>query len=342
MENNNSKVSIIIAIYKVSMYLRQCLDSIVNQTYRNLEIICVVGKTDTESMDIVEEYSKKDNRIVFIPVEPKGVAAARNAGLRQVSGEYIAFIDGDDYVDLDMIQTMVDSIEEEGADISIVGKYYLYENLVEGNNGNSRFIYDRQGVMKEIIKNEKFFLHLWDKLYKKEFFDGVTFNESAIVEDRQLCFDILNKADKVVFSEKSKYYFRQCLDSSSKVYKNKEDSLKEDYIICEKLKMQFPELEDDIKLFLVIENMSLIQNSFLFDVFSREHDRKYINFVKKNLGSISNCSKGLMIKMILCSYFPRLFGRITVKRRNEFLDSHIHFKSGNDWEKLFKEQGLEV
>jgi len=339
------KVSIIIAIYKVSQYLRQCLDSVINQTYKDLEIICVVGKTDEPSMQITKEYADRDDRIKFIPVKPEGVAAARNAGLREVTGDAIAFVDGDDYVDTDMIETMVTTMLSEDADISIVSKYYLYENVTDGISEEGICVYDRQGIMEEILKNDRIFLHLWDKLYKKNLFYGITFQEGAIVEDRQICFNLLNKADKFVFTPNSKYYFRQCLDSSSKVYKNKVDSLGEDYIICEKLLNEYPSLKADIELFLVIENMSVVQSSFLFDVYSKKHDREYIGYIRKHMLEAIKCkrtSKGIIVKMILCAYFTDIFKNITVKRRNEFLDTHKHFKSGNDWEKLFREQGLEV
>lgn len=339
------KVSIIIAIYKVSKYLRQCLDSIVNQTYKDLEIICVVGNTDEPSMQITKEYANRDERIKFISVKPEGVAAARNAGLREVSGEAIAFVDGDDYIDEDMIETMVSTMETENADISIVSKYYLYENITEGISEDGICVYDKKGIMEEILKNDRIFLHLWDKLYRKTLFDGITFQEGAIVEDRQICFNLLNRAEKFVFTPKSKYYFRQCLDSSSKVYKNRVDSLSEDYIICDRLIKDYPELKNEIELFLVIENMSVIQSSFLYDVYSKDHDREYIQYVRSHMFRAMKCkraSKGLIFKMILCSYLTDKFKDITIKRRNAFLESHIHFKSGNDWEKLFKEQGLEV
>lgn len=345
MDNENSKVSIIIAIYQVSKYLRQCLNSVINQTYKNIEIICVVGNTDEASMNIVSSFARSDSRIKFIPVKPEGVSAARNAGLNEVSGEYIAFIDGDDYVDTDMIETMVDAAASTSSDIAIVGKYYLYENTVEGIYRDGKMVYDRRGVMQEILKNESFFLHLWDKLYKRDLFTGITFPVGAIVEDRQICFKLLLKANKYVFIPKSKYYFRQCIDSSSKLFKNKADSIAEDFVICEKIKELYPELTNDVELFLVIENMSLLQSSFLYDVYSREHDKETIEYIRKHMKTAMRnprCSKGLKAKMFLSAYFTDQFKQITIKRRADFLETHKHFKSGNDWEKLFKQQGIEM
>ena len=101
------KVSIIVIIYQVERFLDECLASIINQTYQNLEIILVACKGDTGCEQICDEYLKKDSRIVLIKDEPKGTAIARNAGLDVASGDYIAFVDGDDYIAPDMIEVMV-------------------------------------------------------------------------------------------------------------------------------------------------------------------------------------------------------------------------------------------
>lgn len=341
--NSNKKVSIVVIIYKVSEYVRQCLESLVNQTYKNIEIICVVGDTDTESMEITKEFSEKDPRIVFMPRKPDGVSRARNAGLDAVTGDYIAFVDGDDYIDNDMIETLVDAIESEDADISIVSKYYLYQNTVEGIYNEGTKVYDTETTMKELLKGEGFFFHLWDKMYKKELFDDVRFKVGAVCEDRQICYDILNKAKKVVYVPKSKYYFRQSIDSSSKIYQNAEDSLSEDYIICDKLLKDYPGLKQDVETFLLKENLSMIQSSFLYGVYSPEHDKKYFDYVKKHMfKGMKGLSKGQIAKTFLCILFPRKFGEVTLKRRKAFLESHVHFSNGNDWESLFRAQGIKI
>lgn len=337
------KVSIVVIIYKVGEYVRQCVESIMNQTYKNIEIICVVGNTDEVSMNIVDELAKKDERIKFIPRNPDGVSNARNAGLSAVTGDLIGFVDGDDYIDEDMIETLVNAIEKENADISIIAKHYLYKNTIESYGGGSVKIMNTKDTMEEVLLGDGFFLHLWDKLYKKELFDGISFAKGAVCEDRQVCYDLLMKSNKTVFIPESKYYFRQSLDSTSKIYKNAEDSLSEDIKICNKLLEMFPELKHDIDLFLVKENISMIQSSFLYEVYSAEHDKKYRDFIKKHMFSAMKCKhvyKGIIVKMFWASYFPKSFGKMTIKRRQAFLESHEHFSNGNDWEKIFKEQGI--
>ena len=103
-------VSVIIPIYNVEKYLRECLDSVINQSYTNLEIICVNDGSTDSSGEIVQEYAKKDCRIVYIEQQNSGQSIARNVGLERVKGEWIYFLDADDYIDLDCLEEMVSAL----------------------------------------------------------------------------------------------------------------------------------------------------------------------------------------------------------------------------------------
>ena len=338
------KVSIIIIIYKVEKYLRECLESVVGQTYKNIEIICVVGKGDTACENIVDEFAGRDERIVVIKSEPKGTADARNRGLDAVTGEYIAFVDGDDYIKKDMIEVMVDAAERNDADVSVVGKYYLYENCADGTEDNEESVLSVSDAFKIILYQEGFFLHLWDKLYNRSLFDGVRFPEGRLVEDRQMAHTILSKANRIVYNTASKYYFRISEDSRWKIEENLRLSLRADYEICDRLLEQFDDLEPAVDFFLVNENLSVIQNSFLYGNFSKEHDREYLDYVKGHAPSVKKdprVPRSLKIKMDICNISPALFKFVTMSRRKKFLEGHRAFRSGNDWSETFKSQGVE-
>lgn len=339
-----SKVSIIIIIYKVEKYLRECLESVVTQTYKNTEIICVVGKGDTACESIVDEYAHRDNRIVVIKSEPRGTADARNRGLDAVTGDYIAFVDGDDYIKNDMIEVMVDAAVRNDAEVSVVGKYYLYENCTDGTEDNEESVLSVSDAFKIILYQEGFFLHLWDKLYSRSLFEGLRFPEGRLVEDRQMAHTILSKANRIVYNTASRYYFRISEDSGSKIEENLRLSLKADYEICDKLLKQFDDLGPAVDFFLVNENLSVIQNSFLYNNFSKEHDREYLDYVKKHAGDVKKdprVPKSLKIKMDMCNISPAVFKLVTMSRRKKFLKGHIAFRSGNDWNETFKKQGVE-
>ena len=339
-----SKVSIIIIIYKVEKYLRECLESVVGQTYKNIEIICVVGKGDTACENIVDEFAGRDNRIVVIKSEPKGTADARNRGLDAVTGDHIAFVDGDDYIKNDMIEVMVDGAERNDADVSVVGKYYLYENCADGTEDNEESVLSVSDAFKIILYQEGFFLHLWDKLYNRSLFEGVRFPEGKLVEDRQMAHTILSKANRIVYNTASKYYFRISEDSGSKIEENLRLSLRADYEICDRLLEQFDDIGPAVEFFLVNENLSVIQNSFLYGNFSKEHDREYLNYVKEHAPLVKKdprVPRSLKIKMDMCNISPALFKFVTMSRRKKFLEGHRAFRSGNDWSETFKSQGVE-
>ncbi len=337
-------VSVIIIIYKVEKYLRQCIESVIGQTYKDMEIICVVGKGDKACEDIVDEFAGRDGRIKVIKAEPKGTADARNRGLDAVTGDYIAFVDGDDFIKDDMIETMVRAAKSHDADVSVVGKYFLYENCTDGCEDNREEVLSIPDAFKIILYQEGFFLHLWDKLYRKYLFDGVRFPEGKLVEDRQMAHMILSKADRIVYNSASKYYFRISEDSGSKIEENLRMSLKADYEICDRLLEEYgDEIRPAVEFFLVNENLSVIQNSFLYGNFSKEHDGEYLKYVKEHAPLVKKdprVPKSLKIKMDMCNISPVLFKRVTLSRRKKFLESHKAFRSGVDWNATFKSQGV--
>ncbi len=338
-----SKISVIIIIYKVEKYLRQCIESVMHQTYDNLEIICVVGKGDIKCEEIADELADKDARIKVIKAEPKGTADARNRGLDAVTGDYIAFVDGDDYIEADMFETMICAAKKNQADVSVVGKYYLYTNCTDGMNENKELVLSPKEAFEIILYQEGFFLHLWDKLYKADLFKGVRFPDGKLVEDRQMAFNILSRAERIVYNSASKYYFRVSEDSGSRIENNLIMSLKADYEICEGMLKLYPEIKPAVDFFLVNENLSVIQNSFLYGVFSKSHDKEYLSYVRKNASRVygnSRVPESLKVKIMMCSISPKLFKYVTLTRRSKFLKNHVAFNAGNDWNATFAVQGV--
>lgn len=338
------KVSIIVIIYKVERFLDKCLESIINQTYENLEIILVVGKGDSGCERICDEYSAKDSRITVIKDEPRGTAIARNSGLDRASGDYIAFVDGDDYIDPDMIAVMVDAAIKHSADISVIGKYYAYENIIEGTDSkdNKEMVLSRKEAYEMILYENGFFLHIWDKLYKKELFDGLRFTPGKKVEDRQMTQILISKANKVVYNTASKYYFRVSTDSGSRVIDNLRLSLEADRLIAADMLKEYPKLKEASEFFLSYETMSVIQSSMLYGTFSKASDREYLRFVRKHaLSLIGNkkVPKSIKIKTLM-SFTPGVLKKITLKRRAAFLSNHKEFSTGADWEKTFSNQNI--
>lgn len=340
------KISIIVIIYKVERFLDKCLESIISQTYDNLEILLVVGKGDSECIRICNEYAAKDSRIIVIEDEPKGTAAARNSGLDRVGGDYIAFVDGDDYIAEDMIETMVNAALRHDADISVVGKYLTYENIIEGTDSkdNEEMVLSKRDAYEMILYGTGFFLHIWDKMYKKELFEGLRFTPGKKVEDRQMAQILISRANRTVYNTASKYYFRVSEDSGSRVEDNLQLSLEADRLIVSDMLKEFPQIKPASDFFMVNETMSVIQSSMLYGIFSKSHDKENLGYVRKHAGAVlknGRVRRSLKIKTLMCAYAPNLFKKVTLKRRKQFLLGHKEYSTGTDWKKCFDEQKIE-
>ena len=126
-----AKITVIIPVYNVEKFLRTCLDSVINQTYQNLEIICVNDGSTDSSPEILKEYFEKDDRIIIINKENGGLSSARNAGLDAATGEYVAFLDSDDWISKNFCKELLKSIIKTHSDAAIAQTHYVYENRIE-------------------------------------------------------------------------------------------------------------------------------------------------------------------------------------------------------------------
>ncbi|MCR5106632.1 MAG: glycosyltransferase [Lachnospiraceae bacterium] len=337
------RVSVIVIIYKVAAFLEECLDSIINQTCKDIEIICVLGKGDRECEQICRSFEERDGRIRLIIEEAGGTAKARNTGLDAATGDYIAFVDGDDHIDPDMIEKMLDLALKYETDISVIGRYYDYKNCTESNTVGEETVLDIKGALSVILYQTGFFLHIWDKLYKKELFYDLRFDEGKKVEDRQVVYRLLVKAGRIAYDPVPKYHFRVSRDSGSRVSDNLVRSLEADKEIASDILFRYEELKPQVVYFLVYETMSVIQNNMLYGTFSVEHDKENLKYVKRHRKEIyndKNVSKSVKLKTFLCSFFPGLLKIYTIKMRSDFLKKHEEFSTGTDWNETFRDQGI--
>ena len=131
METNCPKVSIIIPVYNVEKYLKKCLDSVINQTLKDIEIICIDDGSTDSSYTILNEYAQKDNRFVILKQKNNGAGAARNKGIEIAKGEYLYFLDSDDFVDITLLEKAHTKIKENDCDICIFKNYFYNDNTKE-------------------------------------------------------------------------------------------------------------------------------------------------------------------------------------------------------------------
>lgn len=203
----NSLISVIIPIYNVQDYLRRCLDSIINQSYKNLEIILVNDGSLDNCGTICDEYEKVDERIKVIHKKNGGLSDARNAGLEIATGDYIGFVDSDDYITEDMYEFLLHNMEEENADISVCGYAIVNDRgIVSKNLSAQKYVYDNKEAMRLLLGN-RIKNYYWNKLYKKEFFDNFRLPVGKAFEDTYTMHLLFANANTIVYQDCSKYYY---------------------------------------------------------------------------------------------------------------------------------------
>lgn len=199
MEVNLVKISVIVPVYKVEKYLEKCLNSILNQTYKNLEIILVDDGSPDNCGVICDQYAKLDNRIIVIHKENGGLSEARNAGLNIASGDLIGFVDSDDYIEPSMFQVLYDNLVSHKADISLCGVYLVDDDEKELGH---LIVENKTCTGKEILEKYDFFyggyVVVWNKLYRKEIFEDLRFKKGRIHEDEFIFHHVFSKCSTVV------------------------------------------------------------------------------------------------------------------------------------------------
>lgn len=209
----NDLVSIIVPIYKVEPYLRRCLDSIVNQTYANLEIILVDDGSPDNCPQICDEYAAKDNRIVVIHKENGGLSDARNAGLDICKGDYISFVDGDDWISSTFIELLLKAATENNAEIAIsnyIKTNQVYDLRINDVKNPKYEIFNPTSAVKKLWTNEKItFVTAWGKLFKKNLLKNIRFPKSVIHEDEYTTYKLLYIANRTAFLDIPLYCYLQ-------------------------------------------------------------------------------------------------------------------------------------
>lgn len=213
--SNEPLVSVIVPIYKVEKYLDKCIETIVNQTYKNLEIILVDDGSPDNCPKMCDKWAEKDNRIVVIHKKNDGVCSARNMGLDKSKGEWISFVDADDYIEPTYIEDMQKKAIETDSKYICCGYNKVYTNNQESINNNNTIkeIEAKDFIISLLnVQNSYGFVHM--KLIKKEVLEKIRFDEKLLVgEDALFNAQITKEIDKVVIYNKALYNYRVNLDS---------------------------------------------------------------------------------------------------------------------------------
>ena len=210
MEN---KISIIVPIYNVEQFLEECVKSILDQTYQDLEVILIDDGSTDRSSEICDELAATDRRIIVYHQNNLGISEARNTGLGLATGQYIGFVDSDDVIHPNMYEWLMAALQEEKAEVAICHERAFYD-------GNCNFDEMDLKHIEKVENREQLFSHfmdvwtgpinfVWNKLYKRELFDGIRFQKGIKMEDMFIQVDVLQRVTKAVWITEALYGYRQ-------------------------------------------------------------------------------------------------------------------------------------
>lgn len=204
-------ISVIVPVYKVEKYLDKCVESIVNQTYENLEIILVDDGSPDNCPAMCDEWAERDSRIKVIHKENGGVSSARNMALDIASGDYIGFVDSDDWIEPDMYEILIKNAEKYNAEISRCAASFDYDDRSEEySETTSCTVYNgRDELVKSVIFDDTY-ANLWSGIYKKSLFISVRFDDDiAVGEDWLVNYSLNKAANRKVIVKEHKYHYVQ-------------------------------------------------------------------------------------------------------------------------------------
>ena len=216
-------ITVIVPVYKVEPYLRKCVDSILAQTYTNLEIILIDDGSPDNCPAICDDYAALDSRVKVIHQPNAGVSAARNAGLDAATGEYIGFVDSDDWIEPDMYEVLYSYLIHYGADLSCIAQCTDSRSHLQQMDHNFPVRqFDNVGAINELLSPLGMTSSVWSKLFAAKLFKTEKFDSSlAIGEDTLICIKLLSKAEKIIYIDHGCYHYLQRNSSAMHTFNDK-------------------------------------------------------------------------------------------------------------------------
>lgn len=209
--SDNILISVIIPVYNVKPYLEHCMDTVLRQTYQNLEIILVNDGSTDGSRELCDHYQEIDKRVKVIHKSNGGVSSARNAALDVVKGDYICFVDSDDYVSTELMEKLLSSAYDNGCEIAICGHYTEHNGKisVEEPVVDNVLLLDSDEALDKLIEDKTINNYFWDKIYKKDLFTGIRFPIGRAYEDVAIQHLLFAKAKKICRIQDCLYYYQK-------------------------------------------------------------------------------------------------------------------------------------
>ncbi len=289
MNISNPLVSVIIPVYNTKKYLRRCLNSVQGQTYQNLEIIIINDGSTDNSINICEEFRKKDERVVVVSQVNKGLSAARNTGIDICHGDFITFVDSDDSIEKNYTKYLLELVSKGESDIAICAHEEVRREKVICNFGKG-FLekqYSTEECLQDMLNEKGFTLSSWGKLYDKKLFKNIRFPEGKLHEDIGTTYKLIMNAKKISYGPEPKYiyYLHNNSITSSGFNKQKLDIITQTDEMCKEILRRFPKMTDTIlarKIHSRFSVLRLMVNEKNIDEETRIEKKKITNFLKNH------------------------------------------------------------
>lgn len=315
------KISVIVPVYNVEQYLERCVDSIINQTYTNLEIILVNDGSTDNSGKLCDKLAKKDERIRVIHKENGGLSDARNRGIDEAESDLVGFIDSDDYIDSDMYEVLLKNLNNTDADLSMCALYDVYNNTPEAQVTNKEtWELSSEQAIKMVMEAKILSVTAVNKLYRKSLFSDLKFEVGKIAEDAFIMIKLLDKCEKIVATNEKKYYYVHRENSiTTQKFSTKFLNVIEAYeqnsnIILEK----YPKLKDVAQTRMNWAYFYVLDRLLLDDNYNdKELENKLISYLKNHRKDILNdplFTKGRKIGFITLLLNRNLYRKLIEKR----------------------------
>lgn len=262
MADTLAMISVIIPVYNVEMYLSRCVESVLRQTYTNLEIILVDDGSTDHCGEICDSYSRLDGRVRVIHKKNGGLSSARNAGLKVANGEYVGFVDSDDYIAEDMYEILSTAMAED-VDITCCGRIYISSN----GRYDKRYVskakkYTKGEALEEMLLRRKIGVSACTKLFRRSLFEDVCFPQGRVSEDIPTVYCLIKKARNIVHVGKAKYFYFYRADSISNraFYLRKVDSVLFRGAICADVRTNYPQFIMQAEALYIQDAIYMIRN----------------------------------------------------------------------------------
>lgn len=291
----NPLISVIIPIYNVEKYLARCVDSIVNQTYKNLEIILVDDGSPDRCPQMCDDYAKKNSRIKVVHKKNGGLSDARNAGIAVATGEYISFIDSDDWIDLETYDLVLEKMLATNSQIGAFNLKSVSDSNFKTEYNENYIVIDSQKAIENTIDNVNVRTVVWNKLYHRSVLENLSFRVGKLNEDEFFTFYALSNAQHIVYLFRQLYFYYQRPNSIMGTYSLKRldmlDGVKERMEFVEK---KYPEIYTKAKLSFcqccIYQYQMLLRNKDVdLQLIGRKKVKKYRTSLKLSNHEIKNC-----------------------------------------------------